>query len=207
MNSANELRKYKELLDSGIITEEEFQEKKNSLLSPISEHSTEPLQSENTKSRRNPNTKKLVLVFAGILLALGIFLAFGSLGKLGSERKLEKAYISAVTEAITPIMNEYDIDKFEVEYEDKIYCKDFSKLSDKNKFNLLYEIHTTYGIDHPIEEEDDISLASADIYVSERGYYYLVNSLQVSVLGNYDTAGLYYSDGGGLRLVYAADFW
>ena len=138
MNSANELRKYKELLDSGIITEEEFQEKKNSLLSPISEHSTEPLQSENSKSRRNPNTKKLVIVFAGILLALGIFLAFGSLGKLGNERKLEKAYISAVTEAITPIMKEYDIDKFEVEYEDKIYCKDFSELKTNSTYSMKF---------------------------------------------------------------------
>ena len=35
MNAAEELKKYKELLDKGVITEEEYQEKKKQLLEMI----------------------------------------------------------------------------------------------------------------------------------------------------------------------------
>lgn len=58
MNVVDELKKYKELLDSGIITQEEFENKKSELLSVSSNYSVQPESNDKPDEGANPSVAK-----------------------------------------------------------------------------------------------------------------------------------------------------
>ena len=108
MSEADELLKYKELLESGIITQEEFEKKKKEILNPESNIKKEPEQNSlNNKTTNIPNNqninKKVAnepqkfgqvnIVISWIFFA---FFAFGTLGSLTSEFNLANLIIYAL---------------------------------------------------------------------------------------------------------------
>ena len=74
MSSADELKKLKDLLDSGVLTQEEFDTQKSKILS--SESSDEPkVIIDDTKSKKNNSTFKWVI---GVIVVVAVFALFSS---------------------------------------------------------------------------------------------------------------------------------
>ena len=74
MSSADELKKLKDLLDSGVLTQEEFDTQKSKLLS--SESSDEPkVIIDDNKSKKNNSTFKWVI---GVIVVVAVFALFSS---------------------------------------------------------------------------------------------------------------------------------
>ena len=74
MSSADELKKLKDLLDSGVLTQEEFDTQKSKILS--SESSDEPkVIIDDNKSKKNNSTFKWVI---GVIVVVAVFALFSS---------------------------------------------------------------------------------------------------------------------------------
>ena len=202
MGIADELIKYKEMLDDGIISEDEFSNVKEKLLMgpqtdtpPASKSCETAMESKSNRKRKNDN-KKLFFVLGGIFLIIAIIFGIGKTQDFAEASRAKKA----VSEKVAPIMADYGIESFKIKDLGSIECEEYENLSKKDKFELLYKLDRIDSV--TTSKGETVDLSNFDIYVSPSGYYYRVTTLQVAYMGNYSTAGLYYIDGGGPRCVY-----
>ena len=204
MSAADELKRYKELYDTGVITLEEFEQTKAKLLqndTPTVSNNVKEGRTKKKNEQKKMDKKWMLVLGCVVLLIAGIF-AVNAIG----EKLDEKARIKAVEAAIEPIMHSYQIEEYKVKGSlfFNVYCEEFEDLSNSKKYELIKKLNRV-EVDDPVEEGEELTMLSANVYVSPSGYYYTVNSLQVNLMGYYDTPGLYYSDGAGRRCVYESD--
>jgi len=208
MSAADELLKYKEMLEQGIISPEEFKTVKNRLMSDsptatpndarvaTSEPETIP-----TPGKKKSN-KKLFTVIGCIILVIAAIFGVIKIKDISEANAAKKA----IAEKVAPILAEYGIEDFSIKgsgYFFKIMCEDYDDLSNKEKLECLVKLDKIDSV--KTSKGETINLSSCDVYVSPSGYYYRVTTAQVVYMGTYNTAGLYYSDGGGRRCVYEKD--
>lgn len=150
MSEIEMLKKYKELLDSGIITQEEFNKKKEEILfSNSAETHAEPAKEE-VKIQAAPEKKKKSkgVLWIVIAVALVIALAAGFMAiktKMDNNEKSRQidARAAALKEKIAPIMEEYDIDEYDVRMVDgdfEVFAEGFEDLKNGEALSLLKDL-------------------------------------------------------------------
>ena len=165
------------------------------------EHQTDQFrpQRPNNPAKRNG----IFYVAIGLVVIIGGIFGFNKLQKAQEEKVRQ----DAIMEAVAPIMENYDISDFKVKRsangDVSLYAEDFKGLRDNDKFSCIYDISKLRSV--TTKKGGSISLSGVDIYVSPSAYYYRVTTAQVTYLGYYSKAGLYYADGGSRVCVYEID--
>lgn len=198
MDNIEELKKYKELLDSGVITEEEFNQKKKELLAL----DTAPISKGKTKKEKKPVSpkKKKAILAAAAAVVVVIAAVFGIKTAVNASQTAKRN--AAVIEHIEPIMTEYGItdytvgdidDGFNISFD--VYAEGFEDLTNGEAMELLKALGSVDDLDDPCGGER-ISLPSVDIYPGkDAGYYYYRVSTAQLLVSNYKKAGIYSSYG------------
>ncbi len=207
MDNIEELKKYKELFDAGVITEEEFNIKKNELLSS-KEKISRPTKPQKAKKPLNPKTKKSI-IFAAVAVVIVIVAIFGIKSVIDASKTTKRN--EAVISHIEPIMNKYGISDYTVgDIHDgynyfKVYAEGFESLTNGNAMELLKELDQVADLTDPCGG-DTITFSTVNIYPGKDAdyYYYRVSTSWVKMgLSKYDTPGIYSSYG--RTCVYACD--
>lgn len=168
MSTADELKKYKELLDQGVLTQTEFDQKKQELLGaqPISTKPPQP-----AKPKKKGAGKKILLVLLALVVAAAAVLGIRAWGRHTREQKR----IAAVDEKVGPILAEYglnDYEIFDVGVFTEIRCPAFEEMSSGEQLVLLKELNDLDDIPDPVEEDREIELDTNHIYVDKSSAYY-----------------------------------
>ena len=236
VNNFDEIKKYKELLDSEIITQEEFDKKKQELLqnledSESNEKDTIFKKPSLKKIKENSLFKKLItkrniIIVSSIVLAIGILIGgfFGVKAFVEYSNGMRRA--EAVSEKIEPLLNEYDIYDYTVgkvyiyDYESsdndfflELYAEEFEDLTNSEKLSLIEELEKVSNITDPLGG-DNFEVHAAYVYPdkdSNYRYYRVSDSAYYALksLGVQGaTPGLYksYGDGAG-DLIYEDDWF
>ena len=202
MDNIEELKKYKELLDSGVITQEEFEKKKGELL-----NNTESSNSDNSekkvvkekKTRKKPNKKLVKTMGIIVVIVVAIIVALFAVKKITTHSERTKR-ATALEEEIQPIMSTYGLDKYTVKYYDykyDVFAEGFELLTNGQAMEVLEELNDV-SIEDPCGKYDDLDFGTMvnvhpglDVEYS----YWLVSSWFVTVSnshgGNYKTPGIY----------------
>ena len=168
MSTADELKKYKELLDQGVLTQTEFDQKKRELLGaqPISTKPSQP-----AKPNKKGAGKKSLLVLLALVVAAAAVLGIRAWGRHTREQKR----IAAVDEKVGPILAAYglnDYEIFDVGVFTEIRCPAFEEMSSGEQLVLLKELNDLDDIPDPVEEDREIELDANHIYVDKSSAYY-----------------------------------
>lgn len=168
MSTADELKKYKELLDQGVLTQTEFDQKKRELLGaqPISTKPSQP-----AKPKKKGAGKKILLVLLALVVAAAAVLGIRAWGRHTREQKR----IAAVDEKVGPILAAYglnDYEIFDVGVFTEIRCPAFEEMSSGEQLVLLKELNDLDDIPDPVEEDREIELDANYIYVDKSSAYY-----------------------------------
>ena len=212
------LKKYKELLDNNIITQEEFEKKKEELLAAdatVIQEEIAVAQNEPTKAPKKQINKKLVKRLIIIAVIIGILLGgvFGVKAMVKNNQQTQRA--TALEEEIKPIMNKYGLYTYEVRYvEDaydyEIFAVGFESLTKGEGLALLKKLDSV-SIDDPCGIDDEIDFGTMtrvhpglDVEYS----YWRVSSSIVSLNkmygGNYKTPGIYCNEYG-MKCIYECE--
>ncbi len=201
MNNVEELKKLKELLDDGIITEEDFEKKKKELLSGSFQQEITVVESKekNEKVQKKPINKavlKKILICIGILAILVIvFFA----GQKIIEKNQQSKRVAALETAIASIMDDYGLSVYTVKYFDysyDVFAEGFERLTNGQALSCLKELDYV-SIDDPCGDgEIDFGIMT-DVHpgLDVEYSYWRVSSATVAVNeiygGNYKKAGIY----------------
>lgn len=204
MSKADELRKYKELLDAGIITDTEFEDHKRQLLENTENEMEIPASPKPTaKPKKRIPWKTIIIVAAAIVAAVLVFF-----GVKAVKQHLEELQSNAYAEELlAPYMDKYGLHDYKVTdsvYSVDIYCEEFEGLSDFAKAAFLFDLEDSLG-----EVEDPqggaIDFQYTEVYVDDNpaSYEYVSTTeyrTQVamkSLFGDIHVVrdpGLYYAD-------------
>lgn len=212
MLTAEKIKKYKELLDAGIITQDEFEKKKNELLAADMPEIKEKTVSEEAVRKKTVNKKllKTIIIVASIVAVL--LIAFFVSKKIIEDNQAAKR-INALEQAIQPIMDSYGLAPYEVKtrYSDyEVYAEGFESLTNGEALACLEELDNI-SIDDPIND-DSLSLGGVvgmvhvhpglDVEYS----YWRVSSLTVLdneiFGGNYTKPGIYCDRDGSNKCIF-----
>ena len=210
MDNIEELKKFKELLDTGVITEEEFNEKKTELLLN-DKPDNKAIDNKKTKKEKKPidSKKKKILVIALVAIIAIIAVAYGV--KTSVEASQTAKRNEAVIAHIKPIMNEYGITDYTVDDIEEgynffeIYAEGFENLTKAEALECLIALDRISDLDDPCGKEK-ISFSSANVHPSKDAdyYYYRISTAWVNMgKSNYTQPGIYSSYG--RECVYACD--
>lgn len=201
MSNAEELKKFKELFDAGIITEEDFEKKKNEVLSKsVQQKSTvaelESLNKESQKKTINKVVLKKILIVVGIIAIL-VIVFFAGNSIVEKNQKSKRA--AALESAIASIMVNYGLSDYTVKYVDysyDVFAEGFGSLTNGQALSCLKELDKV-SVDDPCGDgKIDFGLMphvhpGLDVEYS----YWRVSSLDVwmnkTYGGNYKKAGIY----------------
>lgn len=201
MSSVEELKKFKELLDAGIITEEDFEKKKKEVLSgSIQQESTVVAPEEkNEKSQKKPINKALlkkVLIIIGII-AITSILCFA--GQKIVEKNHQSKRAAALETAIASIMDDYGLSVYTVKYFNysyDVFAEDFESLTNGQALSCLKELDRV-SVDDPCGDGkiDFGIMANVHPGLDVEYSYWRVSSSIVTFNekngGNYKEAGIY----------------
>lgn len=167
MNGVEEIKKFKELLDAGIITEEDFEKKKKEILSgSVRQEATAvelevELEEKNKKAQRKPINKtafKKILIGVGIVAILVI--AF-FVGQKIVEKSQQSKRAAALETAIESIMDDYGLSGYTVKYVDysyDVFAPGFESLTNGEALSCLEELDRV-SVDDPCGDgEIDLGL-------------------------------------------------
>lgn len=204
MSIVDELKKYKELLDGGIITQDEFDKKKSELLAEDKNESSVEIKKEDkqsdTKQKKVHNIKglikKIVIVTCIIAtVAIGVFA-----GKKIVENIQHTKRAAALEAGITSIMAEYGLDTYTVKYLDydyDVYAEGFESLTNAEALACLKALDGV-SVDDPCgdgEIEFSASFTRVHPGLDVEYSYWRVSSGLVYVNrtygGGYSTPGIY----------------
>lgn len=204
MSKADEIRKYKELLDAGIITDTEFEEHKRQLLENTeNEIEILPSSKPTAKQKKKLPWKTIIIISAAIVAAVLVFFGVKAL-KQHLEELQSNAYAE---ELLAPYMEKYGLHDYKVTdsvYSVDIYCEEFEALSDFMKATFLFDLEDSLG-----EVEDPqggvINFQYTEVYVDDNpASYEYVSTAEYRtrvIMNSYfdDRAvvrdpGLYYAD-------------
>ena len=216
MNSVEELKKLKELLDAGIITKEEFEKKKKEILSEsihresaaaepgekneiaqIKPINKEQLKEMQEKILKNKAVLKKILIGIGILAILAI--AFFA-GQKIVEKVQQSKRAAALETAIASIMDDYGLSVYAVKYVDhfypEVFAEGFERLTDEQALSCLKELDEI-SIEDPCGDDEIDFGAMTHVHpgLDVEYSYWRVSSLDVLLnqmfAGNYTEAGIY----------------
>ena len=201
MSGVEELKKFKELLDAGIITEEDFEKKKKEVLSGSVQQEINVVESKekNEKAQKKPINKavlKKILIGVGIVAILAI--AFFA-GQKIVEKNQQSKRAEALETAIASIMDDYGLSVYTVKYYDysyDVFAEGFGSLTNGQALSCLKELDRV-SVDDPCGDgEIDFGIMTSvhpglDVEYS----YWRVSSSTVMLNemygGNYKKAGIY----------------
>lgn len=201
MSGVEELKKFKELLDAGIITEEDFEKKKKEVLSGSVQQEINVVESKekNEKAQKKPINKavlKKILIGVGIVAILAI--AFFA-GQKIVEKNQQSKRAEALETAIASIMDDYGLSVYTVKYYDysyDVFAEGFGSLTNGQALSCSKELDRV-SVDDPCGEgEIDFGIMTnvhpgLDVEYS----YWRVSSSTVKLNeiygGNYKKAGIY----------------
>lgn len=214
MDNAEKLKKYKELLDSNIITQEEFEKKKNEVLNgdvldSCEDNSTaKKIISKISKLLLNQKLAKKIAIVIGIIAIL----VAGGFGIKHTVEKNQQSKREAALEAeIQTIMNRYGIYSYAVKYVDysyDVFAVGFESLTNGEALKCLKELDNV-SIDDPCGD-GKIDFGMTDVHPGlDVDYsYWRVSSTTVMLNemygGNYKTPGIYCNQYG-LECIYACE--
>lgn len=150
MSNIEMLKKYKELLDSGIITQEEFNKKKEEILfSAANEAEPAEVKEEAApmeapkKKTGNKSVKWIIIALVAVLaLAAGFMVIKTNLDNNAKDKQIN-IRAEALKEKIAPIMEEYHINTYDVRMVDgdyEVFAEGFERLKNKEALALLKEL-------------------------------------------------------------------
>ena len=207
MSVADELKKFKELLDSGVITQDEFDKKKKELLFDEKENTSKEnikvdttqtnYTTSNTKSDNSVIIATIIVMIIIVLIAVGIS---GNSDKTNTTNTLESEVIMNDPNAIylnydTVSESEYCV-KYNINGEEKLACKIPSGTYKLEVINhdpgILYDIFVEY--DKTIKnsfgynEQEPvllIDLQEEQIEITDYSKYYETNNIADTVVTVY----------------------
>lgn len=201
MNCTEEIKKFKGLLDAGIITEEDFEKKKAELLAgddcqeseavEIGEQSEEPQE----KPTNKVTPKKIVI---GVVIIAILAIAFFA-GQKIVEKNQQSKRAEALEMAIEPIMHDHGIYFYHVYYIDhryEIFADGFEDRTFAQALKLLKELNSV-SIDDPCGDRT-ISFGLATVHPGldteyYADYYYWCVPTYLAGDHIYETPGIYCS--------------
>ena len=201
MSSVEELKKFKELLDAGIITEEDFEKKKKEVLSGGVQQEATVVESKekNKKAQKKPINKavlKKVLIGVGIIVILAI--AFFA-GQKIIEKNQQSKRAAALETAIASIMDDYGLSVYTVKYFDysyDVFAEGFESLTKGQALSCLKELDGV-SVDDPCGDGEIDFGSMTDVHpgLDVEYSYWRVSSSDVYLNemygGNYKQAGIY----------------
>lgn len=200
MANIEEIKKFKELLDNGIITEDEFQKKKSALLGTpkkLEENEEQKIDADisylpSKKKRLNKNAKMIIGIISAALVVVAIALGIPQISNAIYKREI----CNAAADAIRETMDAYGLSDYKVKYASMlgtdVFCPEFEELSSAKKCAL---IKATLSLGDITVNDEEIGL-DCDIYVNSRDYYYYISPFQAAQSFNsYECGGLYKNDG------------
>lgn len=157
MNNVEKLKKFKELLDNGIITQEEFDKKKCELLAGSMLYSdNEGIMgvSKQTKTSRKPLMKARMkkVIFAVVIVAVLIIGRVGINKIIVHNQRTTRA--AALEEEIQPIMKKYGLTPNTVRYGHygyEVYAEGFELLTNGEGLECLTELDNV-SVDDPCSD-------------------------------------------------------
>lgn len=202
MSGVEELKKFKELLDAGIITEEDFEKKKKEVLFGGVQQEINVVESKekNEKAQKKPINKavlKKILIGVGIVAILAI--AFFA-GQKIVEKNQQSKRAAAFETAIAPIMDDYGLSVYTVKYCDyryDVFAEGFESLTNGQALSCLKKLDGV-SVDDPCGD-GKIDLRSVMTHVHPgldvEYSYWRVSSSTVKLNkregGGYEKAGIY----------------
>ena len=216
MNIAEELKKYKELLDDGIITQDEFDKKKRELLAgDINEPSAATKSGDKQSDMKQKKVhnqkgllKKIVIVFCIIAVVAMGWVA----GKRIVENIQHTKRAAALEAGIASIMAEYGLDTYTVKYVDyeyDVYAEGFESLTNGEALACLKALDGV-SVDDPCGDgEIEFFMTNVHPGLDVDYSYWRVSSGLVYVNqthgGGYTTPGIYCNRYGNNTCVYACE--
>lgn len=201
MSSVEEIKKFKELLDAGIITEEDFEKKKKEVLSgSIQQESTVVAPDEKNEKAQKKQINKAALkkIFIGVGIIAILAIVFFA-GQKIIEKNHQSKRAAALEAAIAPIMDDYGLSIYAVKYCNysyDVFAEGFENLTNGQALSCLKELDRV-SVDDPCGDyEIDFGVMTSvhpglDVEYS----YWRVSSLDVAMNemygGNYEKAGIY----------------
>lgn len=194
MDNIEELIKFKELLDQGIISQDEFAVKKAELLGDCIDNNIEDKVDTNkaTKKGMTKNTKMILTLLSVIILFVILFFVITKTVRWVDNR----TRINAAAEALERVMSEYGLSNYKVIYVRSdgtgVLCPEFEELSSSEKYEFIKD---TMRLSDITIKGDEIDL-SCVVYVNKRDYYYYISPLWANdSRNNYNCGGIYKYDG------------
>lgn len=188
MNTVEQLKKYKELLDANIISQEEFEEKKKELLNSTEalDETREDVNEISAVPKKKINTKfiKIAVIAISIIVVL-ILGIIGGIKIVEHNKRIAKA--EEFEKKIESVMDKYDLSPYAVKYVDydyDVYAEGFESLTNGKALECLEEIDDIMGNFTNVHPGLDIEYS-----------YWRVSTATVLVNkehgGNYKKAGIY----------------
>lgn len=206
------LKKYKELLDSNVITQEEFEQKRTELLSGDMSGSSEVTAETENNSADLPKkvlgdkrTKLIAIAIGVIVLVIVSIIFIKPIVEENIKKNDQSTRAAALLEEIEPIMEDYGFDVYDikyVEYFPELYVEGFEKFSCGEALAFLKELDAV-SIDDPCGKLMRVDFGpmthvhpGLDVDYS----YWRVSSatvvLNMTSGGNYTTPGIYCDSNG-----------
>lgn len=205
MNSVEEIKKFKKLLDAGIITAEDFEKKKKELLSGSVQQESAAVELEevveledNKKAQKNPiNNAVLKKILIGVGIIAILVIAF-FVGKKIVEKSQQSKRAAALETAIESIMEDYGLSVYDVKFVDysyHVFAEGFEQLTNGQALSCLEELDRV-SVDDPCGNgEIDFKTTQVHPGLDVEYSYYRVSSYTVWLCemygGNRTKAGVY----------------
>lgn len=212
MNQIETLKKYKELLDKEIITQEEFDAKKKEFLMSNESNFPDNNAVEAKKRIKLPKIQMRKALGKKLLIAVGIIAIF-IIGFFGVKKAIasnqESMRAAALEEEIKPIMNRYGLYHYKVkknDYRYDVYAEGFESLTKGEGLDCLKELDGV-SIDDPCGDDkiDFGTMTNVHPGLDVEYSYWRVSSqtiwLNEMFGGNYKVPGIY-CDRNGLECIY-----
>ena len=153
MSNIEDLKKFKELLDAGVITEEDFEKKKAEVLSGNIQQETSAIESEGKKEKtpKKPLNKSLIKKI-GIIMGIIAILALAFFaGQKIIEKNQHTKRAAALEAGIASIMDDYGLSTYTVKYTDPsyhVFADGFENLTNGEALSCLKELDSVL-VDDP----------------------------------------------------------
>jgi hypothetical protein len=220
MDNIQKLRELKELLDEGILTQDEFNQKKREVLEGSSDEQSKLKENESFTERKTLDDEKISALKSklsskrikeiGVLVCIIAVLAIvGFCGNSILNNYKQSKRAAALEAGIESIMTEYGISTYTVKYKNSdydVYAEGFESLTNGDALELLKALDGV-SVDDPFGNGDlEFYMTNVHPGINVEYSYWRVSSSTVSVNkmygGGYSTPGIYCNRSGSNECVY-----
>lgn len=212
MDNIQELKKLKDLLDEGILTQEEFDQQKHKLLSDDVSDSVDQNNeqiSEVEKPAKKPINKAMLKRIGIIVGVLVILICAVFAGKSIVKHNQQNKRADALETGIQSIMSDYGISHYDVRYVDydyEVYAEGFESLTNGEALECLKALDRVSVEDPCGDGKLEFFMTNVHPGMDVEYSYWRVSSATVTMNemygGNYKTPGIYCNRSGSNKCVY-----